>query len=51
MATYLYNSVNSAWIAWSDLFGDLPYGDPYISSAVLVALFTMSIKVLTSGWK
>ena len=51
MATHLYNLVNSAWTSWSDLFGALPYGDPYISTAVLFALIAMSAKLVASGWR
>jgi hypothetical protein len=50
MATYLFNTVNSAWIGWSNLFEGIPYGDPYVAVVTFIALFAMTIKVLVNRW-
>ena len=43
------NFVLGTWAFWSGLFRLLPYGDPYIASVVLFALFAMAAKMVSGG--
>ncbi len=42
----LKNIVLGTWDVWCGLFGFMPYGDPYIASATLVALGAMVVKMV-----
>jgi len=41
--------VLETWDVWCGLFGFMPYGDPYIASATLVALGAMAVKMVAGG--
>ncbi len=43
------NIVLGTWDFWCGLFGPLPYGDPYIASAVLFVLVAMAARMVAGG--
>jgi hypothetical protein len=41
--------VFETWDAWNGMFSELPYGDPYISSAALFFVVAMTCKLVSEG--
>jgi hypothetical protein len=40
------HSIMDIWFSWSGLFETVPYGNPYIASAVLCTFCAMSARIL-----
>ncbi len=41
-------TIMGIWESWSGLFDSLPYGNPYIATATLLALAAMTSKLMIS---
>lgn len=45
----ILNYIMQGWTVWAGLFAPLPYGDPFLAMATLIALFVFGTKWLIEG--
>ncbi len=41
--------IQTAWGTWADLFGGVPYGDPYLAFATLFVMVVVAAKMVAGG--